>query len=104
MGCYCDQRRREIDRMGVGGRHSFDAAWASAGLYPACRLPQYQTGIAAGVSWLGGKTRRNSGATPGSFVGASDATESAIVAAMDAPRLATGLAEHAAVLDDAQRY
>ncbi|MFK4538030.1 hypothetical protein ABIA00_006213 [Bradyrhizobium ottawaense] len=101
MGQHCTERRREIDRLGIGGRQSFEAARASAGLYPACRLPQYQTGIAMGVIWLGGKTRRNARATPGSFVGAPDAAENAIAAAMDAPKTEVGLGDHAAVLHEA---
>ncbi|WP_441280136.1 hypothetical protein [Bradyrhizobium sp. 63_E2_N1_3] len=101
MGEFCDTRRREIDRMGLGGGKSFEEAWASAGLYPACRLPQYQTGIAMGVNWLGGKTRRNARATPGSFVGAPDAAENANVAAMDAPKMDAALGDHVAVLHEA---
>jgi hypothetical protein len=101
MTGHNDNRRVEIDRMGVGGRHSFEAAWRNAGLYPACRLPQYRTGVAAGVSWLGGRTRKSATATPGSFVGAPDAAENAIVAALDAPRLAAALGDHSDVLGDA---
>jgi hypothetical protein len=101
MGEHCDGRRREIDRLGVGGRHSFETAWSNAGLPPASRLPQYRTGVAAGISWLAGKVRRNPTATPGSFVGAPDAAENAIAAAMDAPKLEAGLGDHAAVLHEA---
>jgi hypothetical protein len=100
MGCYCDQRRRDIDRMGLGGRHSFEAAWRNAGLPPACRLPQYKTGVAEGISWLAGKTRKSATATAGSFVGAVDAAENAIVAVMDRPALLASLGAHANVLQD----
>lgn len=101
MGANADERRREIDRLGIGGRNTFEQAWCNAGLHLASRLPQYKTGVAAGISWLSGKVRRNATATPGSFVGAPDAAQNAIVAAMDAPRLKASLGEAAAVLDDA---
>jgi hypothetical protein len=100
MGCYCDQRRQELDRLGVGGRSSFDEAWANAGLYPACRLPQFRIGVAAGISWLAGRVRKSATATAGSFVGAVDAAENALAAAMDRPALVAGLGEHADVLQD----
>jgi hypothetical protein len=100
VGLYND-RRIEIDRAGVGGRHSFDEAWANAGLFPACRIPRYVTGIARGVTFLAGTTRANKLATPGSFVGASDAVENALVTAIDAPKMEASLGVHAGVLNEA---
>lgn len=100
MGCYSDHRRIEIDRLGVGGKHSFDQAWSNAGLYPACRIPRYQTVVARGAVFLAGKSRGNKLATPGSFVGAPDAFENALAAAIDAPKIQASLGDHAAVLDE----
>lgn len=99
-GLY-NERRVEIDRLGIGGRHTFDEAWANAGLYPACRIPRYQTVVARGAIFLAGKTRGNKLATPGSFVGAPDAVENAIAAAMDAPKIEASLGDHVDTLNDA---
>lgn len=100
MNITNDNRRQEIDRLGVGGRHNFDEAWSNAGLYPACRIPRHQTVVARGATFLAGKTRRNALASEGSFVGAPDAMENAIAAAMDAPKVEASIREHAAVLND----
>jgi hypothetical protein len=100
MGYYSDHRRIDIDRIGVGGRHTFDEAWVNAGLYPACRIPRYQTVVARGATFLAGKTKGNALATKGSFVGAPDAFENALAAGMDAPKVEASLGEHAAVLSD----
>ncbi|WP_426433913.1 hypothetical protein [Bradyrhizobium genosp. P] len=97
MGGHCDMRRREIDRLGIGYRHAFDAARRTVGLAPAEHCP---TVVARGASFLAGKTKRNALATEGSFVGAPDAAENAIVAAMDAPKIGASLGDNAAVLGD----
>ncbi|MET4251967.1 hypothetical protein [Bradyrhizobium sp. 61] len=91
-------RRSEIDRLGIGARASFEAARSAVGMDPAERGP---TVVARGAVFLAGKTRRNVLAAEGSFVGAPDAAENAIVAAMDAPAVARKLGEHAAVLNEA---
>lgn len=49
---------------------------------------------------MAGKVAKNDLATEGSFVGAPDAVENAIIAAIDAPKIVAGLGEHAAVLQD----
>jgi hypothetical protein len=94
-----DNRRAEIDRLGVGGRHSFDVAWSNAGLYPACRIPRYITVIAKGAEFLAFRVHSNPTAAKGSFVGAPDAAERQIVETIDAPRIDAALGEHARVLD-----
>jgi hypothetical protein len=91
---------REIDRLGVGSRHSFDEAWSNAGMYPACRVPRFMTGIARGAEFLGFRIHRSATASKGSFVGAFDAVEMQIVSTMDSPQIEAGLGEHAAVLED----
>ncbi|MET4739716.1 hypothetical protein ABIF73_003855 [Bradyrhizobium japonicum] len=91
-------RRVEIDRLGIGARASFEAARSVVGLAPAERGP---TVVALGAVFLAGKTRRNALAAEGSFVGAPDAVENAVAAAMDAPAVGHQLGEHAAVLNDA---
>jgi hypothetical protein len=58
------------------------------------------TGIARGATFLAGTFRANKLATPGSFVGASDAVENALVTAIDAPKNEAALGVHAAVLND----
>jgi len=99
MGACNGNRRIEIDRMGVGGRHTFEEAWRNAGLYPACRLPRFMVGIARGVQFMAGKVRRNVCATEGSFVGPASGPEDALIAAMDVPRVAAALGEHRDVLE-----
>lgn len=94
-----DNRRAEIDRMGVGGGHSFDEAWANAGLPPASRIPRYVTAIARGAEFLAFRVHSNPTAAKGSFVGALDAVERQIVETIDAPRIDAALGEHAKVLD-----
>ncbi|WP_247521261.1 hypothetical protein [Bradyrhizobium sp. 190] len=94
-----DNRRREIDRLGVGGGHAFGEAWANAGLPPACRIPRYVTAIAPGAEFLGYRQHRNVTATPGSFVGPASGPEDTIIATMDAPQAAAALAAHAVVLE-----
>lgn len=98
--CACnDNRRREIDRLGVGGGHAFEEAWANTGLPPASRIPKHMTAIAPGAEFMGYRQHRNVTATPGSFVGPASGPEDALVAAMDAPRVTAALAAHAAVLE-----
>ncbi|MFK4537925.1 hypothetical protein ABIA00_006108 [Bradyrhizobium ottawaense] len=94
-----DNRRAEIDRMGLGGRHALEDAWGNAGLYPASRLPQYRTAIAPGAEFLAYRVHSNPTAAKGSFVGAPDSVERQIVETIDAPRIDTALGEHAKVLD-----
>jgi hypothetical protein len=95
-----DNRRAEIDRLGVGGRHSFDEAWSNAGLPPASRIPRYTTVIARGAEFLAFRVHSNPTAAKGSFVGAPDAVKNAIAAAMDAPKVSESIREHAAVLEE----
>lgn len=98
--CACnDDRRQEVDRMGLGGRHTFEEAWSSAGLYPACRLPQHRTAMACGAEFLAYRVHSNPTAAKGSFVGATDAVEWQIVETIDAPRIDAALGDHAHVLD-----
>ncbi|MCK1619578.1 hypothetical protein IVA96_23975 [Bradyrhizobium sp. 159] len=96
-GLYND-RRLELDRLGVGARATFTEARTAVGLAPAERGP---TVVARGAAFLAGKTKGNKLATPGSFVGAPDAAENTIAAALDAPTVALQLGEHAAVLNEA---
>jgi hypothetical protein len=98
MGVANDNRR-DIDRIGVGGRHSFDEAWNNAGLYPACRIPRHITVIAKGAEFLAFRVHSNPTAAKGSFVGAPDAVERQIVETIDAPRIDAALGEHAKLLD-----
>ncbi len=95
-----DNRRTEIDRLGVGDQYSFDEAWDNVGLYPASRIPRHQTVVARGATFLAGKTKPNKLATPGSFVGAPDAVENVLAAAMDAPKVEASLGDFAVVLND----
>ena len=91
-----DNRRREIDRLGVGGGHAFVEARSNAGLASAER---YQRGVARGAEFMGYRQHRNVTATPGSFVGPASGPRDALVAALDAPRVTATLAAHAAVLE-----
>lgn len=94
-----DNRRAEIDRLGVGGRHGFDKAWSNAGLYPACRIQRYMTAIAKGAEFLAYRVHSNPTAAKGSFIGAPDAVETQIIETIDAPRVDAALGNHAKVLD-----
>lgn len=94
-----DNRRAEIDRLGIGGRHSFDEAWSNAGLPPASRIPRYMTVIARGAEFLAFRVHSNPTAAKGSFVGAPDAVETQIIETIDAPRIDAALGEHAKMLD-----
>jgi hypothetical protein len=89
--------RSEIDRRGLGSLASFAEARANASLPPAERGP---TVIARGAEFFAGKVAKNELASEGSFVGAPDAFENAMIAKMDAPRIETALGEHADVLRD----
>jgi hypothetical protein len=94
-----DNRRQEIDRLGVGGRNSFDEAWSNADLYPACRLPRHVTVIARGAEFLARRVHSNLRAAKGGVEGGHDLVERQIVETMDAPRIDTALGDHALVLD-----
>jgi hypothetical protein len=94
-----DNRRRDIDRLGVGGRHSFDEAWANAGLYPACRIPRHITVIAKGVEFLAYRIHSNPRAMQGGTEGGHDLVERQIIGSIDSPRIDAALGEHAKVLD-----
>jgi hypothetical protein len=45
-----NDNRREIDRLGLGSRASFDQAWKNAGLYPASRLSLKASIAAAAIA------------------------------------------------------
>jgi hypothetical protein len=94
-----DNRRQDIDRIGVGSGASFDEAWANAGMYPACRIPRYITVIAKGAEFMAYRVHSNPRAAKGSFVGPPDAGERQIVETIDAPRVDAALGVHAQVLD-----
>jgi len=89
--------RREIDQLGIGAAVPFAVARANAGLPPAERCPK---AVARGATFLAGKVAINETASQGSFVGAPDAAENAMIANIDAPRTETALGQHAAVLRD----
>jgi len=55
-------------------------------------------GIARGCTFMGGRTRRNATAAEGSLVGPASGPEDAWIAAIDCPRIAAALGEHAEVL------
>jgi hypothetical protein len=86
-----------IDRRGLGSQVSFTQARSNAGLQPAERCP---TAVARGAGFLAGTVAGNETATEGSFVGAPDAFENAMVAKIDAPRVETALGGHVEVLRD----
>jgi hypothetical protein len=89
-----DNRRREIDRLGVGSRTTFDEARAKASLPPAERC---QTGIARGAEFHAFAV--HSTKTMDGFEGAHDADERQIIETMDQPKVDAALGEHARVLD-----
>jgi hypothetical protein len=99
MGVANDNRRTEIDRAGVGTGVSFDAAWASVGLYPACRVPRYITVIAKGAEFLAFRVHSNPRAMQGGVEGGHDLVERQLVETIDAPRMDAALGEHGKVLD-----
>jgi hypothetical protein len=98
MGVANDNRR-DIDRIGVGSRHSFDEAWCNAGLYPACRIPRHITVIAKGAEFMAFRVHSNPRATQGGVEGGHDLVERQIIETIDAPRTDAALGEHAKVLD-----
>jgi hypothetical protein len=65
MGVANDNARAAIDRAGVGTGVSFDVAWASAGLYPAYRIPRYVTVIARGAEFMAYRVHSNPKAMQG---------------------------------------
>lgn len=98
MGVANDNRR-DIDRIGVGGRHNFDEAWRNAGLYPACRILRHITVIAKGAEFMAFRVHSNPRAMQGGVEGGHDLVERQIIATIDAPRTDAALGEHARVLD-----
>ncbi len=94
-----NDNRRELDRMKIGAGVQFEDAWRNAGLYPACRLPRFQTAIAPGAEFLAFRVHSNPRATQGSFVGPASGPEDSMIAAIDAPRNEAALGDHARVLD-----
>jgi hypothetical protein len=87
-----------LHNLRISGAYTFAQAWVNAGLYPACRVPMFMVGIARGCTFMGGRTRRNATAAEGSFVGPACGPEDAWIAAIDGPRIAAELGEHAEVL------
>jgi hypothetical protein len=86
-----------IDRRGLGSQVPFTQARSNAGLPPAERCP---TAVARGAEFLAAKVAKNELASEGSFVGAPDAFENAMIAKIDAPRVETALGGHVEVLRD----
>ena len=89
--------RREIDRLGVGAAVPFAVARANAGLPPAERCPK---AVARGATFMAGSVSLNETASQGSFVGAPDAAENALIARIDTPAAEAALGRHAEVLQD----
>lgn len=95
--CACnDNRRCEIDRLGIGSRYPFDAARIKASLPGAERLP---TGVARGAEFLAYRIHSNPRAMQGGVEGGHDLVERQIVETIDAPRIDAALGEHGRVLD-----
>jgi hypothetical protein len=94
-----DNRRADVDRLGVGGRASFDEAWANAGLYPACRIPRHITVIAKGAEFLAYRVHSNPRAMQGGIEGGHDLVERQTIETIDAPRIDGALGEHVRILD-----
>jgi hypothetical protein len=99
MGVANDNARLDIDRAGVGGRHSFKEAWSNAGLYPACRIPRHITAIAKGAEFMAYRVHSNPRAMHGGIEGGHDLVERQLVETIDAPCIDAALGEHASVLD-----
>jgi hypothetical protein len=97
MNAGNDNRREEIDRLGVGSRASFDQAWTSAGLSPASRLPAYVTGIARGAEFMAFAV--HSTKSLDGFEGAHDADERQIIETIDQPKVDAALGKHVRILD-----
>jgi hypothetical protein len=85
MGVANDNDRVDIDRAGVGGRHTFDEAWRNAGLYPACRLSRHITAIAKGAEFLSFRVHSNPRAMQGGVEGGHDLVGRQIGETIDAP-------------------
>ena len=94
-----DNRRQEIDRLGVGSRTGFDEAWVNAGLPPASRLPAFVTGIARGAEFMAFSVHSNPRAMQGGVEGGHDLVERQIIETIDAPKVDAALGEHVRVLD-----
>jgi hypothetical protein len=99
MNAGNDNRRQEIDRLGVGSRTSFDEAWVNAGLPPASRLPAYVTGIARGAEFLAFSVHSNPRAMPGGVEGGHDLVERQLVETIDQPKIDAALGDHTRILD-----
>jgi hypothetical protein len=99
MGVANDNARVDIDRLGVGGRHSFDEARSKAGLYPVCRIPRHVTVIARGAEFMAYRVHSNRRAMQSGVEGGHDLVERQIVETIDAPRIDASLGEHAKILD-----
>lgn len=99
MGVANDNARVDIDRLGVGGRHSFDEARSNAGLYPVCRIPRHSTVIARGAEFMAYRVHSNRRAMQSGVEGGHDLVERQIVETIDAPRIDASLGEHAKILD-----
>jgi hypothetical protein len=99
MGVANDNARLDIDRAGVGGRHSFAEAWSNAGLPPACRLPRHITTIAKGAEFMAFRVHSNPRAMQCGVEGGHDLVERQLVETIDTPCIDAALGEHASVLD-----
>jgi hypothetical protein len=99
MGVANDNARIDIDRAGIGSRHSFDEAWRNAGLYPACRIPRHVTAMAKGAEFMAYRVYSNPRAMQGGPEGGHDLVERQMVDTIDAPRVDAALGEHAKLLD-----
>jgi hypothetical protein len=86
MGSANDNRR-DIDLWASAVCINFEEAWSNSGLYPACMVPRYMTGVAKGVELLAYHVHSNPTAAKGSFVGAPDAVERQIIETIDALRM-----------------
>lgn len=91
-----DNRRCEIDRLGIGSRTHFDEARTNASLPPAERCP---IGIARGAEFMGHRQHSNPRAMQGGVEGGHDLVERQIVETIDTPRIDAALGEHGRVLD-----
>jgi hypothetical protein len=94
MNAGNDNRRAEIDRLGVGSSVPFAKARAKASLPPAERCP---TVIAKGAEFHAFAV--HSTKSMDGFEGAHDADERQIIETIDHPKIDAALGEHARVLD-----
>jgi hypothetical protein len=94
MNVANDNRREEIDRLGVGSSAPFGVARSNVGLPPAERCP---TVIAKGAEFHAFAV--HSTKTLDGFEGAHDADERQIIETIDAPKTGAALGKHAQILD-----